>query len=762
MPFATSHRLLLRILTFCCTAVLCATVVAQSPVTSESVEFAGAAICAPNRIEIPAKLKNAPADGPIEIEADDIETEGESIVILRGSAEVVRGSRGLYAERIVFHRDTYRANAEGDVVFYTANGDEIRAAKLDLEVDTYIGEGSDVRIQLADNDSVHDNTYARARATAQTVNFEGDDFQRLNHVTMTTCAEGNEDVQLSAEEITLDHAAGVGTAKAMTVKFKNTPIFYFPTATFPINDQRKSGFLFPAAGYANDAGIMVAAPYYFNLAPQYDATVTPRIWSKRGVQLFGEFRHLGENSRGDLRGEVLPSDNQYNGEDRYAFAYDYRHDFDERWRAILDWQTISDSDYPSDFANDADVVASSYIPKKAELDYFGKALRFNARAAAYDSADDTISRSDRPYDTLPQLALELKPRKLGLLQGQLDTQYSNFRHDESSKIHGTRLRVRPSVSLPLVKNYGYIVPKVSVQAIQYSLNGTERDRTRYPDDSPSVEIPVYSIDGRLFFERPFDGPSEPGDASWVQTLEPRLFYLNIPEKRQQIEFPNFDSSAGSDSSFEHFFRENRFFGGDWVGDTEQLAVGVTSRILDNTGGQRLKLSLGQVFYLKDRKLVSSNTQDSDAQVSDAQANTETTSGWFGEVSAAISERWQVTGFARRKDDRGSLDAVRLSADYHRDARRNASLAYTFQDHFSEQINLAFQAPLGPRWQLHGSRAYSFKEDDVRSASIGFSYDGCCWAVRVAAQRYLDGDGAQNNRFVFTFELDDLGRINSQL
>ena len=156
-----------------------------------------------------------------------------------------------------------------------------------------------------------DKVYARARGSAQNVDFEGGDFQRLENVTMTTCAEGNDDVLLSAREIELDHVAGVGTAKSMTVKFKQIPIFYFPIATFPINDQRKTGFLFPAAGYDNESGVMVEAPYYINIAPQYDATVTPRVLSNRGAQLFGEFRYLGENGRGALRGEFLPSDDAY-------------------------------------------------------------------------------------------------------------------------------------------------------------------------------------------------------------------------------------------------------------------------------------------------------------------------------------------------------------------------------------------------------------------------------------------------------------------
>ena len=767
MAFAKSATRLSRMLTTCCAATFTwSAAPAQSPTLDAQVEFASAEICRPGLINVPAELKAASGGTglPIHIEADSIETEADNTVILRGSAEVVQGARGVYAERIVYHRDTYRANAAGDVVFYTAGGDEIRAEALDWEVDTFVGKGSGVRIKIADDDRPHDGqndaqndgkVYARARGSAQNVDFEGGDFQRLENVTMTTCAEGNDDVQLSAREIELDHVAGVGTAKSMTVKFKQTPIFYFPIATFPINDQRKTGFLFPAAGYDNESGVMAEAPYYINIAPQYDATVVPRVLSERGAQLFGQFRYLGENGRGTLRGEFLPEDDAYkdaDGEDadRYAFKYDHRHRFGDRWRATVDWQTISDSDYLRDFANEVNVVASSYVAKRAGLDYFGEALRFSARGLAYDSTNDAISRTDRPYQTVPQLQLEVQPRKLGLFQGGVEAQYSNFRHDDKDKVNGTRLRVKPSISMPLEKSYGYIVPKASLQTLRYSLDDNDP-----ADDTPAVEIPIYSVDGRLFFDRQI---ADGGGASYSQTLTPRLFYVNIPEKRGQDGFPDFDTSIGSNSSFAHFFRENRFFGGDRVGDTEQISVGVTSRITDNTTGrQRLKLSLGQIFYLKDREI---------GLTAAAKPETENASGVLGEVTAAVSGNWAVTGFARWNDDRDELGAFRLSADYHRDKRLNASVDYTYNDaesaQTSEQINLAFQTPLGPRWQLQGSGAYSLEEDEVQSSGIGLSYDGCCWAVRVASQRYLDGEGKQKSRLIFTFELDDLGRIRSRL
>ena len=770
----------------CCAAAFTCAALGQSPAlgqsaSSEQVGFAGALICKADPIRVPAALKNAPPgthNQPAHIQADHIETDGENIVILRGNAEVVQGRRGVYAERIVYHRDTYRVNAGGsaehDVVLYTAGGDEIHAQSLDMEVDTFVGKGSEVRIRVADDSALQRafvtpfeaarpaapaaaasgradaNTYARLRAAARSLEFEGGDFQRLEDVTLSSCVEGDDDVLLSAREIQLDHIAGVGRAKAMTVKFKQLPIFYFPTATFPINDERKSGFLFPAVGYDNQSGAIAEAPYYINIAPQYDATFTPRILSERGAQILGQFRYLGENGRGALRGEFLPSDPEFADQDRYAIAYDHRHRFGDNWHATLDWRRISDAVYLRDFATEVERVSASYVPKKARLDYYGTALRVNARVTAYDSTDPAIPRTDRPFESLPHLGLEMKPRKFGPLEGSLTAQYDNFRHDDDDKVKGARLRLRPQLSLPFRKSYGYLIPSASLQAVRYSLD----DNAPGTDNRPSAEIPVYSIDGRLFFDRQLDYRG----GAYSQTLEPRLFYLKVPEKRAQREFPDFDTSAGSRSSFAHYFRKNRFFGGDRVGDTEQIAAGITSRIVDRrTGRQRLKLSVGQIFYLKDREI---------GLTADAQPETEDASGLLGEAVASVSENWSLTGFARWSDARGAPGALRLAADYRRDRRRSASAAYTYNDDFSaqisEQVNVAFQTPLGARWQLQGNGAYSLETDSLQASGLGLSFDGCCWAARVAVQRYLDGEGAHKNRFVFTFELDDLGRIRSGL
>ena len=759
-----------------------------SPVVSaqidESVGFADLSVCMPGLIDVPQALRDAPVGDPDElptaIEADQIETGEGSTIILKGNAQVVQGNRGVYADEIVYDQEAYQATATGNIKFYTSNGDEVRAESMNLEVDTFIGDAEKVSVKIVDanpdflarrsqnfvesysvfapfrrgteerkkteqsageKEKVY---YQRARATGDSMQFEGKGLEVIQNAVMTTCVDGNQDVTLSAKELELDHLTGIGTAKNMTVRLKNVPIFYFPTVSFPINDERKTGFLFPSIGDGDKSGFILEVPYYINIAPQMDATVTPRLLTRRGVQVYGEFRYLAKGTKGSVKAEYLPSDDEFDNEDRHAFGIDHRQTFANDWRAEVDLQDVSDSQYLRDFVNNVDVVASSYVPQTARLSRIGKYINFNARVQSFQSVNDEIDEASLPFDILPAINLNLKPQKLGLFKAGVKTNFTDFDADDDIRTTGSRTRLNPYISAPLEKIYGYLTPKVSVYNINYSLDNTETN------SSPSDTIPAYSIDSGLIFERLFESSSTP----YYQTLEPRIFYLNVPEEQGQNEFPVFDTGESAPSSFAQFFRENRFFGGDRVGDTEQFSLGLTSRIVnDDDGSQRMKLSLGQIIYLKDRFI----TLDPEGE-----PQTSDTSDFITELTANLTTDWSLTGFALWDEDQDDLGVLRLTADYYNSPRRNATIAYSEIADSSEQINIDFTTPLTPRWQLDVESAYSLEDDEIRSSLLGIRYDGCCWATRLTAQRYLDGTGEFTNRFLFTLELDDLGSIGSAL
>ncbi len=740
--------------------------------------------CPPGVIEVPQHLREATAADPdvlpLRMNADEYQLLDKEVLHMTGNATIIQGNRGVYADKIIFHRGTYQTEITGNIRLYTSSGDEISAESMQMEPDTFTGTAQKVQIKIARRTPLHSNrgkadafaehslftsspggatdangeavagehaTYIRARAEAESADFEGADYELLRNVSLTTCLEGNNDVRLEAEEIVLDHSTGTGTAKNMTVRFKDVPVFYFPKASFPINDERKTGYLFPEFGYEDEDGAMLGLPYYINIAPDRDATIVPRILSRRGVQLYGEYRYLSPQFSGEIQGEVLPSDDVYD-EDRYAYGLNHNHVLTDRWGLSVDYHTVSDSDYMRDFASSIGAVSSGYLLQNATLGYRGDQFTFSTRLAAYEPTNRLTDASTDPYERLPEISLDLREQSLGPVHFGFESDHVSFSHDD--RTDGTRMRFKPSLSLPLEREYGYLTPRVSSQTIRYSLNhGSEKESSDdEKDDSPSVTVPIMSIDGGLFFERMI---RLRGD-SYLQTLEPRLFYVKISERQKQQDFPNFDTSESHMTSFSHYFRENRFFGGDRVGDTEQMTVGMTSRILsEETGEQHASLSLGQRFYFEDREIGISNEPDTKDQ-----------SDLLTELSVRVAPDWNLRGFARYDLEEKDFGYAQVSADYEYSEHRNASASYSRTLDTSEQLKFEFETPVGSSWQLDAGLAYSLEDSKTRSSFLGMTYDGCCWTASMGVQHYLDGNGEFKDRFLFTFALDDLGKIKGGL
>lgn len=723
--------------------------------------------CPINTIDLPVELRIAAHRSanmlPIDLKADIVELENDSHFILTGNAQITNGRRGIYANRIEYSQSTSTAVAEDNVRFYSTHGDLIKADHLEVQTDSFSGQAKNIEIKIAnrdieqhigDSDANHTPIKIATRAWAQHLMFNDSTLQRLTKVTLTTCAEGHEDVFLSADKIELDHNLGFGTAKSLTVRFKKIPIFYFPMVTFPLNDERKTGFLFPSIGYQDESGWIVQTPYYINLAPNYDATLTPRILSKRGGQISTQFRYIGANSRGNLQGEFLPSDQQFDGEDRYSFGY--QHDYSSRnWNVGLDWETLSDSDYLRDFSTEIDVFSSNYVDRKAWLDYFGETFTVGAQAVSYESVNNNVLKFDRPYKTLPQFTLQFHPRNLNFMEYGSTFQYTRFVHSDGERIEGDRLHFQPHIGAVFDNSYGYLHSRLSQQIIHYSL---EEPITAGGDDSPSLSLPIFSIDGGLFFDRSFPRVH----SKYTQTIEPRLFYVKVPRKNRQNDFPVFDANNGSEGSFAHLFRENRFFGGDRVGDTEQLSLGLSTRIIrTDTGKQHFQFSLGQAYYLKNRTVGLSP---------DSSTDTRENSGPFIEFASSFAKRWKMNGFARWDDNQDQLETFRLFTRYHYDARQHATLAYIFAQDLLElanetknetkQVNASLHTQLGARQQLMTDIAYSLQENELKSMGLSVRFDGCCWAVKFSMERHLEALETYKNSFKVTLRLSPFGRIKS--
>jgi len=711
-------------------------------ITASGVAWGAQAICAPDVISRPAPIEPGP-DGPaIELEGDEVESSGEDTVTLRGAATMQRGAQAMSGDELTYYRKSGEIEGKGDLTLYSGMGDRIQASYLRMDVETRIGEADDVEYRIARRNDPHEDpekAYVRARGKAAKAYLEGHDVTRLEEVTYTTCNEGDDAVVLVADEITLDQGTGRGVAKNMKINFMNVPIFYFPYLSFPINDERKSGFLFPSVGAQEGSGFVLSTPYYWNLAPNYDLTLYPRLYTERGFQLGAEFRYLTENSEGSLYGEYLPSDDKF-GEDRSAFHLQHEHDFTDRVSGEVDAQHVSDNDYLNDFSNDIEISSATYLPQEAELRYSGDAWDLETQLSVFEIIDDRINPADEPYDRLPRFTAEteydFEPYDI---EFEFESEAVQFVHSELDE--GWRLDGTPSVKKEFENIWGYVEPELSLRHTSYFL-----DRAPGLEENPSRTLPVFSVDSGIFLER---RTSWLGEGA-IHTLEPRLFYTYTP-KENQDDLPDFDTGPVNLNNFNNMFNRSRFYGADRVGDMNQITASLTSRMLESeTGDEFMRGSIGMIFFLEDREVNLGQDQVLD----------ESTSDFLAEVEADIADDWRSYAFAQWDTDENEFSEAKFDLTYEPERRRFVDLEYRFSRDSTDQIRINSEWRVLPRWHVLFQNRYSFRSNENLETEVGLEYDGCCYAVRGFFQRRAESDDTYRNAIIFELELSGLANIRA--
>jgi LPS-assembly protein len=704
---------------------LCLIVVAAgwSP-TARSVEEG---ICPERLPRLPTAKKPRPPAAenlPTDIRAQELRSAQGSFSEFAGNVEMHRGDQSLTADQLRYDEATGQADATGNVTLKDSARSYYQTQETQLNLESRIGYAGPSTFRLK-NDS--------ARGDAQHIDFEGPDLTVLKRARYTTCAPGQDDWFLKMRELKLDTQKDIGTAYDTSVNFFNVPVFYLPYLDFPISDERKSGFLAPRLGHSSQRGLEIAAPYYFNLAPNYDATVTPHYMSERGLQLQTEFRYLTPHSEGKLELEALPSDRMANGDNRAAITYQHKQVFSPLWSGKIDVRHVSDSNYLSDFGDDVGITSQTHLPQNAEVDYRGPMWNFSALAAGYQTIDPTIAPTDRPYTRLPQLNLATnRPLEPNRVNYYFESEAVNF--ERSVGVTGERLSLSPAVSLPLSNSYGFVTPKLGVRQIAYHLTGA-------PDETPALIRGVFSLDSGLFFER----DSYWGDHLFTQTLEPRLYYLYIPAKGQDG-LPNFDTSA-PDFSFSNLFRDNRFTGGDRIGDSNQVTAAVTTRFIDQKdGSERARASLGRIYYFADRQIDLPASPNGTATSSILPVNNdgEAASDIVGEATATLAGHWHARSTVQwnRIDDH--LQKYNYYLQYNPAKNRIVNVGKRFSRGDLEQTDISTEWPLAGRWTFRARSLYSLRDNRNVDSYAGVEYNACCWALRVVGGRRLSIDTTRNN------------------
>jgi LPS-assembly protein len=683
-------------------------------------------------------------DGPVDVKANNAQLVNQGTSVFTGDVIVTRGGQELTASRATYNRQSGEVTAQGDVQLRDSEA-ILTSQQAEWSLVNDHGQLSNAHYLFRQN---------HARGEAKLIQREGIAKTKLKGATYTTCEEGDNAWLLKSGSIDLNHETAVGTARNVTVEVAGVPVFYTPYISFPLNDERKSGFLIPSIGNTNETGFDLTTPYYWNIAPNQDATISPRFMSERGLMLRGEYRYLFEQGTVDVDAGYLASDdlknnsdglNPYYQESRQHFTLQHQSNFRSGWNANVDYNYVSDDDYLEDFSPSLSLASTTHLTRRLNVGYVAENWNFSGRVQGYQTLTDV---SD-PYRRLPQLKFSsLVPNQaFGLTYG-FSAEYVDFEHDDD--ISGQRVDLEPSLSLPLSNAYSYFTPRVAVHHTTYSLDDSV---VVNGDESPSRTLPVASIDTGLFFER---GVSL-FNSDYVQTLEPRAFYLYIPE-RNQSDIPIFDTGLRT-FGMDQMFAYDRFSGNDRIGDANQLSLALTSRIIDDqTGREKLRVSFGQIQYFSNR----------DVSLPTSSVETQSDSDFVAEVVASIANEWTVRTELQWDNQESNTSMSTVQLRYQNENGVLLNIAHRYRKYIEdledgiEQVDISAQLPINNKWSVIGRWYHSIKDSQNLETIAGIQYDSCCWASRLVVRDYINDitDTDSNLAIFLQFELKGLGNFGN--
>ena len=652
---------------------------------------------------------------PMDVTADYSEIFDKEITSFFGNVEIIRADQKVSSDMASYDTVSETMDAQGHV-FYSED-------ELSLYSDTaLLNLGTDeARLRNA----LFISPSGPIRGDADVVYRDSKELSRYNGVAFTSCPPGNQDWVIHADRLKMNKKTGKASAKHAWMEFKGLPVFYTPYISFPLDDRRLSGFLSPSFGESDKTGFDMSVPYYWNIAPNYDLTITPRYMSKRGGMLGGEFRYLTKMTEGEIGVEVLPYDTKRK-EARYAGTFKSRSRFTPRITANTDLNYVSDDDYLDELKTALGVSYDSYLRSSADINYNREGVAFRTRLQSYQTIDKNIADFDKPYQQLPQVTLNLNHSFEHLpIDLDMDNEYVYFYRSESGiRPTGHRFNTKPSVEFPIETAGSFIKPKFSLQYTQYELSDQPFGRS----ESISRVLPIFSTDSGLIFEKNL----KLGDSKYIHTIEPRLFYLYIP-KTDQEDIPDFDTAL-YDFSFNSLFRENRFSGSDKVQDANQVTVAMSSRLLDSESGhERLKLSLGQLFYFRDREV----TLQGDP------IETSSFSNLVAELSGQITDHVSFSSGMQWNYDLNDFTRGQAEIRYRDRPDRLINLGYRYRkDDLTEDVSI-HQADASIRWPIYDNWygvarwQYSFRYSSTKDSFLGLEKESCCWRFRVLWRRFTD-------------------------
>ncbi len=661
---------------------------------------------------MPVAAKTLRENAPMDVHADYSEVFDKEVTTFYGNVDLVRADQRIQADMASYDSVSETLDAQGNV-FYREQDLALFSDSINLKLKTDEG-----RLRNA----LFIAPAGPIRGAADVVYRDSKFLSRYTEASFTSCRPGNQDWVVHAERLKMNRKTGKGAAKNAWLEFKGVPVLYTPYISFPLDDRRLSGLLVPTFGSNDKNGLDIEAPFYWNMAPNYDMTITPRYMGRRGGMLRTNFRFLTHWTKGAIDLEFVPYD-RLRDKPRYGGGFKAQSQFLSGLSSTIDLNYVSDKDYFNDLNNSLGFSNTRQLRSYADIRYRpADWVNFVARAENYQTIDRSIADASKPYRKLPQIELNLQHEfENWPLALSMKNQYTYFYQD--ARISGQRIHLLPSVSVPWQSNSGFIKPAFSLAYTNYLLDesspGQRKNITRV--------VPIASLDAGLFFERPFDL----GQTRLLHTLEPRLFYLYIP-KVNQADIPLFDTSL-YDFNFNSLFRENRFNGPDRIQDANQVTVALTTRLMnEETGREYLKLNIGEIFYFKDREVVLSGAPE-----------TEPLSNLVAELSGQFSDHLSATSGVQWSPDSGEFTRFNGAIRYRDLPGKIVNIGYRYRRDNPlnpatiDQSDFSFKWPLLDNWFAVGRWQYSIRYGKTVESFLGLEKESCCWRFRVIGRQFLN-------------------------
>lgn len=679
-----------------------------------------------DRTFVPERERSEPV--PVFVQGDRVRGQTGVVTTVEGDAELRKQGSVIKATRIEYDSVEDELRARGAVRVMRA-GDLFTGPELRLRLDARTGSFQAAEYLLADD---------RARGSTSVLEFLGPDRYRARDATYTTCGPGNDDWYLKAAELKLDYGREIGEVDDADLYFKGQRILHLPGMSFSLNNRRKSGFLTPSYASSVQRGQELQLPYYWNIAPNRDMTITPRYMTKRGLQTTAAFRYLGEDYRGEARAEFLRNDDQTRT-NRSGFSLLHQQTLAPGLSTYLNLSKVSDDTYFTDLSNRISATSQTFLPRDASLNYGTQWYSLFLRTLSFQTLQDPLSPVVSPYHRLPQINFSTRRFDVGGFDFTLATEFNRFSHP--TLVTGNRMVFNPAVSYPLLSPGAFLIPKVSWHATTYALQNTAAGTP----DTINRSLPIISVDSGLVFERSGNYFGQ----SYTQTLEPRLYYLRVPVRNQST-IPVFDTGL-ADFNFAQIFSENAYSGADRIADAHQFTAALSTRLLGSrNGNERLRATIAQRYHLSDQQV------SLPGETLRASRSSHLLASFSGEVAPKVTADTTL----QYDPNLAQVQRVSHSVRYSPEPGSTVSASYRYRRDFLEQIDVAGQWRFGGNWHGVGRYNYSLREGRVVEALGGAEYDGGCWVGRVVIQRFATASQRATTGIFFQLELNGLSRIGS--